>query len=1185
METVNPLGGLAAEGQAADPRKAFQDALAAPLPSPSLSPGDYNPQTFDGSPEATLNRGAPNYLLDIGKGIGDGVESFTESVVNLGIGGANLLLDEENELDNVDFGVFDAPETAAGGIAKGITQFAIGFIPVAGQVGRLAQAGKLLSVVKGASTAATIGRAAIAGAVTDFIAFDEHEERLSNLIETSPALANPITEFLAAEADDGFIEGRLKNVIEGAALGIPADYILAGIKGFRGIQRAQGQGEEAILQANQEAAELAAEAIEQGVQKQAAQNQAITDAPIPSAFNLGGQRLERAMAEIMDEVTLAPSNLTDIADSIAKGFNGPAEFNSRIIRDPEVMEPMVRAITSQLSDLRIRIGDQEMIGRARSFLKKLNEDGVSVLDSLNKDVDDTAFLAAREIVYAATADGMMKTQRIQAVQTARALGTDALEAETTKLMGITEGAMNFIASYRQLGTNEARAFRSRQIITESLDDVIKKQTDLMAGMRAAANGTEDQKRLLLRTIINAEDPFSLEKELTRATKSGWFERHNEFWINSILSSFRTQAVNLVGNTTKLLVQPAELILGGVLEGNMKAAGTGLRTYRYMLSNFSESVTMAKKAFATGEAMLDPHHSVLDTRRGAPGRLAASGEGEQTFLANTLNNQQNAISSMGFDVDKGQHPIWAGVIDLLGGTINLPAKFLITFDEFFKQMNFRSRAMAQLAGDAAADGTARNSEDLARTLRDGMSEIVTQNDRISNGAQFSGKELSEQSYRLAQDARQYAEESTWTQDLRPGSLARWVQDGAQAHPVLQLVVPFVRTPTNIILDSVQHTPGLHYLSKTFREQLQSADPLIRSQARGKLAMGTGVSMTALALAGNGLITGSGPKDFRQRQTLETTGWRPNSIAVPQADGSTKYISYSRLEPFGAVLGMFADYAETGAQMKENDQQTAAGAIFLSLTRNLTSKTFLFGLTDAMDAITSGDAEEIGRWFDRRAASYLPNVVNDFNNDPYLRETQGVLEAVQARVPGWSQNLAPRRNYLGEAITAPPGYLPWAEGSAVANGISPVGLSTSVNDPVKKELGRLGRAFTAPSPRIENQSVDLNAFRMPDGQQAYDRYQELVGEVELRGKTFAQALEELVASDHYNSFNQAGIGATSDNPRVQLITSVRSRYARAARAQLLRESPEILSAVKEARFNRIQARRSSSLQAADSQLLTR
>nr|WP_255562900.1 hypothetical protein [Frischella sp. Ac48] len=63
----------------------------------------------------------------------------------------------------------------------------------------------------------------IAGSVTDFVVFNPHEERLSNLIQQFPELANPVTEYLQAKPDDKAAEGRLKNSLEGLLIGSLAE--------------------------------------------------------------------------------------------------------------------------------------------------------------------------------------------------------------------------------------------------------------------------------------------------------------------------------------------------------------------------------------------------------------------------------------------------------------------------------------------------------------------------------------------------------------------------------------------------------------------------------------------------------------------------------------------------------------------------------------------------------------------------------------------------------------------------------------------------------------------------------------------------------------------------------------------------------------------------------------------------
>jgi hypothetical protein len=87
------------------------------------------------------------------------------------------------------------------GVVESIAQFAVPF----SALGKVVGTGKWL---------VDAGRAAVVGAT----AFDPTEERLSNLIQTVPALQNPVTEFLAAKPEDGRAAGRLKNAVESLAM-------------------------------------------------------------------------------------------------------------------------------------------------------------------------------------------------------------------------------------------------------------------------------------------------------------------------------------------------------------------------------------------------------------------------------------------------------------------------------------------------------------------------------------------------------------------------------------------------------------------------------------------------------------------------------------------------------------------------------------------------------------------------------------------------------------------------------------------------------------------------------------------------------------------------------------------------------------------------------------------------------
>lgn len=121
-------------------------------------------------------------------------------------------------------------DTVTGALVRGVSQFLLPFAAASKGL-------KAANLLQGAGFKALAARGAAAGAVADFSAFDGHEERLSDLVQAFPALQNPVSEYLAADDEDGEIEGRFKNAVEGLGLGILAEGLFAGVKAIKNFRK------------------------------------------------------------------------------------------------------------------------------------------------------------------------------------------------------------------------------------------------------------------------------------------------------------------------------------------------------------------------------------------------------------------------------------------------------------------------------------------------------------------------------------------------------------------------------------------------------------------------------------------------------------------------------------------------------------------------------------------------------------------------------------------------------------------------------------------------------------------------------------------------------------------------------------------------------------------------------------
>ena len=148
-------------------------------------------------------------------------------------------------------------------------------------------------------------------------------------------------------------------------------------------------------------------------------------------------------------------------------------------------------------------------------------------------------------------------------------------------------------------------------------------------------------------------------------------------------------------------------------------------------------------------------------------------------------------------------------------------------------------------------------------------------------------------------------------------------GAGIVPVGTMLMPFVRTPINLIAYSLDRTPlgimapevtkaratikklsGIKNPSVSVRRQLNDASIEIEKMYN-KQIVGMSYLTGAYYAASAGYITGAGPSDWAQRNKMEKElGWKPYSIRIGTTDenGKTKYEYYpiSRLDPFSQKI---------------------------------------------------------------------------------------------------------------------------------------------------------------------------------------------------------------------------------------------------------------------------------------------
>lgn len=654
----------------------------------------------------------------------------------------------------------------------------------------------------------------------------------------------------------------------------------------------------------------------------------------------------------------------------------------------------------------------------------------------------------------------------------------------------------------------SEAGRSLSFLNDQTNEVLQYKnqfSNVLAKVRVGQNP-----RRIAEMIAALHTPDQMLTFTRLAVKPGVTDMLLEVWINGLLSGFKTTTTNLLSNTYTLASSVGERALarwvpgeGGVVPGEATALLSGY------FHSFGDAMEVAWRSFKDDMPIFG--QSKLETR-------------------------QRAITSENI-------PLMGKWADVLGTIVRLPGRALMAEDEFFKAIAFRGELYAQAQREAYREAVSRGlkGRDFSKFVAREYQSIL--------------RDPSRQSAHMLDDAREFALYNTFTKEL--GEVGQHLQAIA-AHPLGRLVMPFVRTPLNIVKYAGERTP-LALLASSFWRDIE-AGGVARDLAVAKLTMGGMVMGSFAMLASAGVVTGSGPSNPEVKALWRTTGRQPYSINItqlkrmakegaysPPQDGD-EWIAYSRTDPAGILIGLAADWSDVAGHLDEAEADEIAAMLAMSVAKNMTSKTYVKGVAETFHWFT--DPEHASKNpFENLARSFVPAAVVQFEQvlDPTVRETRTLLDEIKARVPGWSSTLPPKRNFWGEAIELDGGFGP--------DLVSPLYRSGHIEDPVTDELVRLNVPLEPISDVVDGVQLSPEQF---------DRLQVLFGKGKfIGGKTLHKQLASLMDSALYQE--------ASDDPdglKVALIREQVRQYKLLAKQQLKQEDPALARAAGESVRERVQ-----------------
>ena len=563
-----------------------------------------------------------------------------------------------------------------------------------------------------------------------------------------------------------------------------------------------------------------------------------------------------------------------------------------------------------------------------------------------------------------------------------------------------------------------------------------------------------------RAIVDLiEDPAQANHFMREGLKPTWKDKFNELWINSLLSGPKTHVVNFVGNALTSIYSLPEQALTA---GIGKALGSADRSY---LGEVGARVTGLANASVEGLA-----------------------RAKRAFVTGDAAD----------DVMKVDSHVREAIGGRLGKVVRIPTRALTAADEFWKSIN-------------------ASAEIHALAYRKAMREGVDGADRKARYENLLKAPTGEMA-KAAEDAARYY---TFQKEL--GTAGQAIQRLSNNVPGMKLVIPFVRTPANIVKFAGERSV-FGVAMPEVRAALK-AGGRSRDEALAKITLGSGLSTAAVLAAMHGRLSGSGPSDPRERASLLQAGWQPYSVRV-----GDRWVSYSRFDPLSMLAGVAADFVEAGHSAKPQEADKLAVHLTLGIAKNLTSKTWLSGAADFFQMLD--DPDRYGdRYFRNLAATAaVPSILNQTAQaiDPNLRDARTLMDAIKARTPGLSQSLAPRREMWGEPIT---------RGDSVGpDFVSPLYATNVTNDPLRAEVARLRVPVSMPQ-----RDVMIDGERVPLNPKQYDEYQRTAGSLA------SQALRPVVSSPQWRTL--------TDTDKGEAIKDAFKSARHDARDALLANHPEL------------------------------
>lgn len=579
-----------------------------------------------------------------------------------------------------------------------------------------------------------------------------------------------------------------------------------------------------------------------------------------------------------------------------------------------------------------------------------------------------------------------------------------------------------------------------------------------------------------KAIGNEKDPFKIAQKAAQLRTLGPVEKYFEIWYPTLLSGPKTSARNITGNLSNLAAQtvsnlftrkgqrefiPRVFAIIDAHKSGMNLAGKVFRGEENILSKFYEPA-VPKEKFAGKFEFLNKLEYV--------GRFLSA---QDAYFSNAFKESEIAATRVGNYTyglaDKG-------AIDALNDGV---ATFMAQQGTY--RNAFEKTAVGEVASKVAAlkTSTIPGVQAFGNFIFPFVKTVANITDRridfvpfLNTFRTFAGRDL------YVQRANRILKAASVEDKIFEGAVAK----GMTADEAKKFAKGEASRVSEIVIDR------------------------LRNQQMGRFYMGMAVTAAGAPLALSGRITGSGPKGKNERAVLMKTGWRPNSIIMPNGVA----LPYQQLAlPLSSVLSILGNINDAIKYSK--DDLALTDKFFEGMkgfVRSELDQSFLSGLSSLYEGLYgyktykqvisefAANAVPIPAAWTQTKDIIFPERYEAKTFNEQIKNKLGITGDFFGS--GLTEPLQPRLDAFGDQQKAD---LVW--------GLTPPILNSTKNDPVLEFMKEKGVFIGKPqkSTKVKNRQGESRKITPEE----YTKY------VEESGKDIYEELKRKVESGYFDRFD--------------------------------------------------------------------